>query len=355
MQLLRLSGYDIQLGPIAESLPLLMKQGNWPSVLMLCDENTRRHCLPVVAASLPIDRPVHILEIPAGETYKTLRTCEHIWQEMLRVGVERSALLLNLGGGVVGDMGGFCAATYKRGIDFVQIPTTLLSQVDASIGGKLGIDFGGVKNSIGVFQNPKAVCIDPVFLDTLPERELRSGFAEVIKHTLIADGDRWQTLLSGSPESFFKNAATILHSLRIKQAVVEADPFEKGLRKALNFGHTIGHAVESWALDTEHPLLHGEAIAIGMIAEAVLSHQYAGLPESDLKDICRYLQKSFALPRLSEESFDQFIELMQNDKKNAFGRINFTLLEKPGQARVDQYAEEGAIRESLHAYNALIS
>lgn len=351
MHVLSLDDYRIQLGPIGQSLPALLA-GCAPSmILVLSDENTRRFCLPVVKPFFPQGVPAQVLEIPAGEMHKTLRTCERIWGEMLRAGADRNALLINLGGGVIGDMGGFCAATYKRGIDFIQVPTTLLSQVDASIGGKLGIDFGGIKNSVGVFRNPLAVCIDPTFLNTLPERELRSGFAEVIKHALIADAGQWKELQDGNPETLMKDTATILKSLEIKQAVVQADPYEKGWRKALNFGHTIGHAVEAGLLETGSPLLHGEAIAAGMMAEAYLSTQLGGLPPQDLVAICRYLTDIYTLPPLPENRFSDYVALMQNDKKNAGGRINCTLLEEPGRAKVDQFVSAQAIMESMRFYN----
>lgn len=351
MEILDLEDYPIYVGDIGESLPALLDKVSFSALFVLVDENTRRHCLPRVLPLLPAGLPVEILEIPSGEIHKNIATCQNIWEMLLRAGADRQSLMLNLGGGVIGDMGGFCAATFKRGIRFVQMPGTLLSQVDASIGGKLGIDFGEVKNSIGVFQNPLAVFVDPAFLDTLSERELRSGFAEIIKHALIADGPQWQTLLQSEPESHFKNAATILHSLRIKRAVVQADPYEKGIRKALNFGHTVGHAVESWSLGTDAPLLHGEAVAVGMICEAWLSRQLAGLPEQDLNDIAHWIDRMYALPKLPVEVFPELIALMRNDKKNTGGKINCTLLESAGQARIDGFVEEDLLLESLHFFN----
>lgn len=353
MEILDLEDYPIYVGDIGESLPALLDKVSFSALFVLVDENTRRHCLPRVLPLLPAGIPLEILEIPSGEIHKNIATCQNIWEMLLRAGADRQALMLNLGGGVIGDMGGFCAATFKRGIRFVQMPGTLLSQVDASIGGKLGIDFGEVKNSIGVFQNPLAVFVDPAFLDTLSERELRSGFAEIIKHALIADGPQWQTLLQSEPKSHFKNAATILHSLHIKRAVVQADPYEKGIRKALNFGHTVGHAVESWSLGTDAPLLHGEAVAVGMICEAWLSRQLAGLPEQDLNDIAHWVDRMYALPKLPAEVFPELIALMRNDKKNTGGKINCTLLESAGQARIDGFVEEDLLLKSLHFFNHL--
>lgn len=354
MQQLILEDYTISVGELRRALPHFLSERSYSSLLILMDENTRKDCYPLLAPLLPDGTPRQVIEIPAGETHKTVSTCETIWAAMLHAGADRNALLLNLGGGVIGDMGGFCAATFKRGIDFVQIPTTLLSQVDASIGGKLGIDFGGVKNSIGVFRNPQAVFIDPRFLQTLSERELYSGFAEVVKHALIADAGHWSAIQSGEPAALAGDTQTILRSLGIKQAIVQADPFEKGLRKALNFGHTVGHAVEAWSLQTERPLLHGEAVALGMIAEAHLSNQLTRLSDRALDDISRYLLHTYILYALPEDCFPDFIERMQNDKKNADRRINCTLLEAPGRARIDQYVSEEHILQSLRYFNKCV-
>ncbi len=354
MHSLSVSGYTIYLGALTEALPALWPQGRWSAIAIVCDENTYVHCWPLLQPLLPAHLAPHLIVIPAGEVHKNVHTCTRIWEDMLRASLERSALVINLGGGVVGDMGGFCAATFKRGLDFMQIPTTLLAQVDASIGGKLGIDFGGVKNSVGVFQHPYAVCIDPVFLRTLPARELRSGFAEVIKHALIADAEQWEALRYAPLESAVRDEAVIFRSLRVKQAIVEADPFEKGLRKALNFGHTVGHAVEAWALDSPSPLLHGEAIAVGMVAEAFLSHLLSSLPETELEAIVQFIRRVYPLPVLPEACFDQLIALMRQDKKNTGGRISFALLPAIGQVRIDGFADEAAIREALHWYNTIL-
>ncbi len=354
MHSLSVSGYTIHLGALAEALPTLWLQGQWSAIAVVCDENTYMHCWPLLQPLLPAHLALHLIVIPAGEAHKNVHTCVRIWEDMLRAGLERSALVINLGGGVLGDMGGFCAATFKRGLDFVQIPTTLLAQVDASIGGKLGFDFGGVKNSIGVFRHPIAVYIDPAFLHTLPERELRSGFAEVIKHALIADAAQWEALRQAPLESAVHNEEVILRSLRVKQAIVEADPYEKGLRKALNFGHTIGHALEAWALDGPLPLLHGEAIAAGMMAEAFLSWQLSGLPEADLEGIVQFIRRIYPLPTLPETSFEQLIALMRHDKKNTGGHISFALLPAIGQVQVDSFADEAAIREALCWYNTVL-
>nr|MBP6827013.1 3-dehydroquinate synthase [Saprospiraceae bacterium] len=287
-----LHDYSVHLGDLRETFPSWLRGRDYSQVWILTDENTRRHCLPLFAEKTGLPADSGIIEIPAGEQYKNLSTCERVWQSMLDARLDRRALLVNLGGGVIGDLGGFCAATWKRGIDFVQAPTTLLSMTDAAIGGKLGIDFQSIKNTIGVFKNPGAVFVDPVFLQTLPERELRSGFAEVIKHALIGDPVLWRRIQSDGvtsshpvTEMVQSEAVTSSHpvtemaqseavtsshrlttnkwfdvlqaSISVKVRVVQEDPFEKGLRAILNFGHTIGHALESYYLETPEPLTHG--------------------------------------------------------------------------------------------------
>ncbi|MDT4826539.1 3-dehydroquinate synthase [compost metagenome] len=260
--------------------------------------------------------------------------------------------MINLGGGVVTDMGGFVAATYKRGIDFINIPTTLLSQVDASVGGKTGIDIDHVKNMVGTFSQPKAVFIEHRFLETLPQRELLSGFAEMIKHGLIADTAYYQQLKESEYTAL--PAALVYRSVQIKNEVVTTDPFEKGLRKILNFGHTIGHAIESYALaNDKQPLTHGEAIAIGMICEAFLSVKYSGLSEDELKDISSYIMGLYPKYAIAEKSKTQLLALMQSDKKNENGIILFSLLKSLGKCGFNDQVPAHAILESLTYYQQL--
>ena len=234
---------SVQIAPISESLSQFLAQNAYDKIAVLVDEHTNKHCFPLIASLLP--KGSIKIQIKSGEEHKTIATCEKVWEALTRANMDRHGLMINLGGGVIGDLGGFCASTYKRGIDFIQIPTTLLAQVDASVGGKLGIDFHGLKNHIGVFQLPKTVLIDPAFIQSLPERQQRSGFAEIIKHCLIRDGHMWDQISHLSFEEA-DLAKLIAHSVAIKQAVVEEDPKEKGLRKILNFGHTLGHAIETY-------------------------------------------------------------------------------------------------------------
>ncbi len=353
---LDLPDYRITIGPLENgALTDWLKEQAYAGLFIITDEHTDRHCLHHFLHQLPDGTRMYFSSIPSGELNKTLETCQKIWTDMFEGQVGRRWCAVNIGGGVVGDMGGFCAATFKRGMDFIQVPTTLLAQVDASVGGKLGIDFYGVKNSIGTFRNPKAVWIDPVYLQTLPAAELRSGYAEVIKHALIADPVIWQELRR------YKNLATvewqhiIPRSVSVKKRIVESDPHERGLRKALNFGHTIGHALESYFLETDRPLLHGEAVAIGMIAEAWLSYQLTGLTKQELEEIAFYLLTIFRHHALrpGPDTYHELIELMYQDKKNEDHRINFSLLDRVGSCVVNQTAGEELIRGALDYYEGL--
>ena len=321
--------------------------------VVIADQHTAKACLPKLEELLPRDQRIECIVVPAGEQHKHLDTCRFIWDKLFAAGAGRNWCCLNLGGGVVGDMGGFAAATFKRGMDFIQIPTTLLSQVDASVGGKLGIDYHGVKNSIGVFQNPRAVWVHPGFLATLPPREVRSGFAEVIKHALIADGPAWNTLSQVDDLSSLDWTPIISDSVDIKRRIVLADPLEKGARKALNFGHTVGHAVESYFLELPEPLLHGEAVAIGMICEAWMSARAGLLPAADYEAIAALILRIYGHRSVPGDSFPRLLDLMRQDKKNEGSEINFTFLTGLGSHRVNATATPEVIRESLLTYNAL--
>lgn len=325
-----------------------LKGKQYSKICILADENTEKHCFPLLSSLFP--NP-NLIRIPAGESHKTLETCTHIWQSLTDHELDRKALLINLGGGVIGDMGGFCAATYKRGIDFIQIPTTLLSGVDASVGGKLGIDFNSFKNHIGVFQEPQAVLIDTNFLKTLPAAEIRSGFAEIIKHCLIADKAKWEEIKSIPFEKQnWQDLAA--HSVEIKKQVVEADPKEMGLRKILNFGHTIGHAIESYFLEIPGKrLLHGEAIAIGMVAEAYISVQRGFISAAELTEIKDYILKIYDRVCITEAEIEVITPLTMQDKKNENKKIQCTLLEEIGKANFNNPISYEEIKEAINFYN----
>jgi len=329
---------------------------NYSSVWVIVDQNTFRDCYPVIEGIVPQSQVIHI---QAGEEFKNLDTCQKIWEQMTNAALDRKALIINLGGGVIGDMGGFCASTYKRGIDFIQIPTTLLSQVDASVGGKLGVDFTDsdknvFKNHIGVFNVPVAVIIDSTFLKTLSPRELRSGFAEIIKHCLIADAYKWNDLKQHTDLNSFDWLELARHSVAIKEKITLEDPLEKGLRKILNFGHTIGHAIESHFLFiTGKRLLHGEAIAAGMICESWLSVQKGFISMEEHKDIEKYILSIYGKTNLSSKEIEEIIPLTIQDKKNEKGAIQFSLLEKVGEANFNISLNKDEINASLHYYASI--
>lgn len=331
-----------------EALRKLLEKLEFSQLAVLTDEHSRQHCLPKIKEVLP--EPFTFIEIKSGEENKNLKSCSYIWQALTEAGFDRKGLLINLGGGVLTDMGGFCAATFKRGIRFINIPTTLLSQVDASAGGKLGIDFMGFKNHIGLFQDAEAVLIDADFLNTLPLQELRSGYGEVVKHALIADATHWEALQKRDWQQQDWQQI-ISHSITIKQEITTADPKEKGLRKVLNFGHTIGHAIESYFLEKGPKLLHGEAVAIGMLAEAYLSHLKTGLSARELEDCSSYICRVFPAVEIPEHAFGEIIHLTLQDKKNEKGTILCTLLRCIGEAVYDIAISRQEIEEALTWYN----
>lgn len=296
----------------------------YSKVAILVDENTKRDCLN----KLPKFDNSIIIEIKSGEENKNITTCNFIWEKLTEHNFDRNSLLLNLGGGVIGDMGGFCASTYKRGIDFIQIPTTLLAMVDASVGGKLGIDFNGLKNQVGLFSNPKSVIINSEFLNTLDDNQIKSGFAEVVKHALICDDKLWNKIIS-TPFNNFDWEEIITTSVQIKNKVILKDPREKNERKKLNFGHTFGHAIESYYLEKGTPILHGEAIALGMMLESDLSN----ISDMEKHTINMFLYNFFKIPELPSK--DKIIDLMVGDKKNKDGKISFSLLNGIGNCTID--------------------
>jgi 3-dehydroquinate synthase len=321
----------------------------YSKLMVLIDENTLAHCYPIIKDSLPAHE---LIEISSGEEYKTLSTCQLIWDKMTTIAADRNALLVNLGGGVISDMGGFCAATYKRGIAFINIPTTLLAQVDASIGGKLGIDYNGFKNHIGLFCEPGLVILSASFLATLPKRELISGYAEVLKHGLIADANYWQGL--GTAIDKIDWQKIIQRSVEIKYEVISADPKEKGLRKILNFGHTIGHCIESFYLtQKDQKLLHGEAIAIGMICEAFIAHRKKMIDQQMLQQINSKLKAIYGLHPIQQKDLASIVDLAIQDKKNKNNTILMALLKGIGEVEWDVAVTEKEITESLLAYQTL--
>jgi 3-dehydroquinate synthase len=338
---------SVIISPIFESLKTFLTTHDYSKIIVLTDTNTKRLCYPIIKDTLPKHT---VITVKHGEENKNLPTCEVIWSAMTEAQLDRYALMINLGGGVIGDMGGFCAATYKRGIDFIQIPTTLLSQVDASVGGKLGIDFQGFKNHLGVFTLPNAVLIDPIFLKTLTEREKRSGFAEILKHCLIQDVNKWNEI-RGKDLSEQNLPDLIAHSVEIKKKVVEQDPTEKGLRKILNFGHTLGHAIETFFLpEGKKRLFHGEAIASGMVCESHIAYKRGLIDERTLEQIEEFIFSIYGKVDIAEADFDAIIGLTLQDKKNKGKEVRFSLINAAGSCLYDIVVKKNEMKKALEYY-----
>lgn len=349
MDSVKSQSYEVHINELAKAaLNQHVANRTYSKIFLLVDENTKKYCLPVLKEIF--DGPVDsILEIQSGEENKHIQTCLQIWEDLSNLDGDRKSLLINLGGGVLTDMGGFVASTFKRGIDFINIPTTLLAMVDASIGGKTGVDLGSLKNQIGVINQPQMVLIFPEFLKTLDPRQIKSGYAEMLKHGLIKDEVYWQDLIN---KSNFTDASCIQRSIAIKNEVVLQDPTEQGLRKILNFGHTLGHAIESYCLENHDrkTLLHGEAIAIGMILEGYLSHELRGLSKLSLDEIKKSFLRFFDKVDFTDEDIDSILQLLKYDKKNSHGNVNFVLLQAIGEAVIDIEVPEELFQKAFAYY-----
>lgn len=318
-------------------------------VFFLVDENTHEYCLPNIISNLPDLKEYEILEVEPGEESKAIEVAANLWMSLAELGAERTDVIINVGGGVVTDLGGFIASTYKRGMSFINVPTSLLAMVDAAQGGKTGIDLGGAKNLVGTFTEAELIYLNAEFLETLPNVQLRSGFAEMLKHGLIADENHWVSARKAYPEITEELIAT---SAEIKQSIVDEDPKEKGVRKLLNFGHTVGHALESFMLQKQLPILHGEAIAAGMLIEAELSKTYCQLSEKAFEEIQTQIDKVFPRLPLLKENIEGILEWLKFDKKNKNGELRFSLLEKIGQGAYDISIPVSDIENALLTYIA---
>lgn len=330
-----------------------LHEKSFSKIFILVDENTHEYCLPILLGNMETDLGFEILEIEAGEEMKNIQTANQLWEILTEMQADRKALVINLGGGVITDMGGFVASTYKRGIQFINIPTTLLSMCDASIGGKTGIDLMHYKNMVGTFAFPEKIFIFPKFLETLPFKELRSGFAEMLKHGLIADKNHWDQLIQVRKLEVETVIPHIQTSMNIKQDVVDKDFHEQNIRKTLNFGHTIGHAVESLCLQQGNPILHGEAVAMGMIAEAHLAYLENLISETDANTIIENVQRYYPYLDISDFKDEDITALLLNDKKNTDSKINFSLLSGIGSCTYDHQCSQENILESLSFYRKL--
>ncbi len=332
-----------------------LSKSNHSSVFILVDTNTHENCLARFMGHLEIEIPIEIIEIEAGEINKNIETCSGVWNALSELGADRKSLLINLGGGVVTDLGGFVACTFKRGISYVNVPTSLLAQVDASVGGKTGVDLGNLKNMVGVISESEMVLIDTGYLETLPGNELRSGFAEMLKHGLIKDASYWNRLLKIKELTTTDLAELIHESVIIKNSIVTVDPTEQNIRKFLNFGHTLGHAIESYFLT--HPskttLLHGEAIAIGMIVESFLAKELCNLSVTELNEISQNLLTIYPKVVIEKDDYQPIIDLLIFDKKNVGGKVLFVLLKKIGDAVFNIEVPTQLLSDSLDYYNAL--
>ena len=334
-----------------KELSKLIQEKDYSTLFILVDENSLELCYPKFIPNLETDKTIEVIEIESGEINKNLETCSGVWHALTELGADRKSLLITLGGGVITDMGGFVASTYKRGIDFVNIPTTLLSMVDASVGGKTGVDLGVLKNQIGLFANPEMVIVDADYLLTLEDREMRSGMAEIIKYGYTYDA---KLLNQVKYFNHLKNNNLIHRSIEIKNEVVLQDPKENGVRKILNFGHTLGHAIESFYLESEdkESLKHGEAIAIGMICESYLSSKTLSLSNLKVEEVKELITGVYGKTIIDEADFEPIMSLLKHDKKNVNGQVNFVLLNDFEDFKLDCVVSDDLIIESLHYYNS---
>ena len=335
-----------------QSLSQALAECNYDCLFILVDETTERYCLPVLTSTFNAQRSTfNVITIGTTDQHKTLDTLSHVWSELQRMGATRHSLMINLGGGMVTDLGGFAASTFKRGIHYINIPTTLLSMVDASVGGKTGINFGGLKNEIGVFNNADCVILDTKFLKTLDQENILSGYAEMLKHGLIDCEEHWAEILRNleSPDHLERLSSLVSKSVAVKQHIVTEDPTEKGLRKALNLGHTAGHAFESLALERK-PILHGYAVAYGLVVELYLSCVKTGFPTDKMRQTVQFIKEHYGKMAITCDDYPHLLELMHHDKKNEGSAINFTLLAGIGELRINQTATEEEIKEALDFY-----
>ena len=336
---------------IKSELAIALSESDHDRLFVLVDECTKEKCWNKIKVFYSL-KNAHVITIKPSDSNKTLESISHVWKELGNNGGTRHSCLVNLGGGMVTDLGGFAASTFKRGINFINIPTTLLSMVDASVGGKTGINFNGLKNEIGTFCNANFVLLCTDFLTTLDSANLLSGYAEMLKHGLISNIDMLAGLLNfdvchiQDKEQRLQLSRMISDSVEVKKNIVEKDPKENGIRKALNLGHTFGHAFESWSLQRT-PVLHGYAVAWGLVCELYLSHVITGFPIDTMRQTVDYIRNHYGIPPVTCDDYHELIDLMRHDKKNRGESINFTLLAEVGDIRLDQHATLDNIKEAI--------
>ncbi len=337
---------------LSQDLTVLIKPFKKEKIFVLTDEYTYEFCFPLIE-DVPGITKEQCFIINAGDENKTLTSLKQVWDGLVKGGATRHSLLINLGGGMPCDLGGFAAATFKRGIEFINIPTTLLAMVDASVGGKTGINFGGYKNEIGAFKQALYVLIDISLLKSLDSNNLISGYAEMIKHAYLESAELLEQTLSFNilHPDMEKLKLLVAESIKIKDKYVTADPHEKNIRKALNLGHTVGHAIESLALNRKQPILHGYAVAYGMVIELYLAYLKLNFPIERVEQLNKFVEKIYGKFKYSESDFEQLYDTMIHDKKNQAGRINFTLLRQPGEVAINIHCEKEELREAFRYYS----
>lgn len=342
---------------VAQKLDEIVPQMNPTNVVALTDINVHEAVVPRMQEESETISKATVVVVKPGEEHKTPETLQEIWDQLIKAGVTRNSLIINMGGGVITDMGGFAASTFKRGVPFINVPTTLLSAVDASVGGKTGVNFNGLKNQIGVFSNAETVVVSTTFFKTLPDSELWSGYAEMIKHGLISSKDHYDKLLRYdlTNRDYDRMLELLEENVQVKSNIVEADPTETGIRKALNLGHTVGHAYEELAMERHSPISHGYAVIFGLLTELILSEKKAGFPAEEVTRLADYIKAHYGKFSFSGEKYDRLIALMRHDKKNYTAEeINFTLLTNIGEVEINRSASEQEIREAFDRYLQLI-
>lgn len=351
MQPILSNGYSVHFNENGyDALNALLEKKNYSAIFVLVDTNTNEYCLSGFLTRVATESRIEIIEIESGESFKSIETCVEVWSTLTELGADRKSVIINVGGGVITDLGGFVASTFKRGIDFINVPTTLLGMVDASVGGKNGVDLGNLKNQVGTINGPEMVLIDTNYLETLPQNEMCSGLAEMLKHGLIADRKYWEQFIDLSQIDFADFDELIYGSVVIKNAIVMHDPTENGIRKALNFGHTLGHAIESHLLMTGKPILHGEAIAAGMIMESYLSYRKNLISSAEYTSVKSTIKNVFDDLEFDENDVAAILELIIHDKKNEYGSVLFALLDGIGKIAIDQHADNELIMSAFEDY-----
>lgn len=350
-----MSDQKIIISDSTNALKAILEQTKYSSIYILTDTITHQLCLPRILAIKELSL-AKMIEVNSGDTNKSVDTLVTIWKCLSSTGATRKSLMINLGGGMITDLGGFAASTFKRGIEYINIPTTLLGAIDAAVGGKTGINFLGLKNEIGVINPGAYVLIDPGFFKTLDKNNFLSGYAEMLKHALIYNHEELREIFKFDLHDidYDKLGLLLTRSVAIKEEIVQKDPKEQNIRKALNFGHTIGHAFESFSYEMHKPLLHGYAVAYGMICELYLSHKKVGFPKDELQRICKFIVENYGAFDITCKQYPRLYELMTHDKKNETSEVNFTLLASVGDIKINQIATEKEIFEALDFYRDVV-